>query len=463
MDFPIFHLDFFGNRFLIAFIAIVHVIINHSMAVGAAPLITLMEWWGYKKNDPEWDRLAHRILFVCFLVTTSIGALTGVGIWLTTSLVNPNAIGSLIRVFFWAWFTEWVVFVTEVCLILLYFLTWEKMKDRKLLHIGIGAFLSFFSWITMAIIVAILGYMMDIGSWSDAKSILSGILNPIYIPQLAFRTPWAMMSAGLFALLLTYFFTCRNSAIRPTAIRFISIWTLAWTPLTAAGALWYWKVVPTDLVPNVSVALLTQQYANYNNQMLWIILLFCLTQVLVCVWGMLKPHRLPRVALVIPFILALFMFGTFERVREFIRKPYIIYNYMYANGIRIQDYPLLQDQGVLKFATYVSSREITDENRLTAGREVFQISCTRCHTVNGVNSIIDKLQVMYGESPWDKEKVKLYINGMHNARPYMPPFPGNEVELDAMVDYLLTLQRYPEPLPGAQTVGVVLPGKPTPQ
>jgi hypothetical protein len=81
MDFPIFHLDFFGNRLLIAVIASLHVLINHALAVGAAPLVTFMEWYGWRRRDEDWDRLARRILFTCFVITTSAGALTGVGIW----------------------------------------------------------------------------------------------------------------------------------------------------------------------------------------------------------------------------------------------------------------------------------------------------------------------------------------------------------------------------------------------
>ncbi|MBO9195941.1 hypothetical protein J5277_17700 [Rhizobium sp. 16-449-1b] len=126
MDFPVFHLDFLGNRWLIATIAILHVLINHGLAVGMMPLIAAMEWYGEKKQEPRWDRLAFKILFFCFLITTTVGALTGVGIWFSVSLVNPYSIASLIRVFFWAWFTEWLVFVTEVCLILAYTLTFKK-------------------------------------------------------------------------------------------------------------------------------------------------------------------------------------------------------------------------------------------------------------------------------------------------------------------------------------------------
>ncbi len=100
------------------------------------PLVTFLEWWGHRRGDQRWDTLAYRILTVCFVVTTTLGALTGVGIWLSTSLVNPYAIGSPIRVFFWAWFIEWIVFVVEVVCIMAYYLSWKRMRDRKTLPIG---------------------------------------------------------------------------------------------------------------------------------------------------------------------------------------------------------------------------------------------------------------------------------------------------------------------------------------
>lgn len=100
MDFPIFHLDLLGNRGLIGTIAILHVLVNHGLAVGMMPLIACMEWYGHKHQDPRWDVLAYKILFVCFLITTTVGALTGVGIWLSVALVNPYSIASLLRVFF---------------------------------------------------------------------------------------------------------------------------------------------------------------------------------------------------------------------------------------------------------------------------------------------------------------------------------------------------------------------------
>jgi hypothetical protein len=454
MDFPIFHLDFLGNRMLIAIIAVLHVMINHSLAVGAMPLITALEWWGHRTGDERWDRLGFRILRVCFIVTTTLGALTGVGIWLSTSLVNPAAIGSLIRVFFWAWFIEWLVFVAEVVAIMIYYLSWKGMVDRKRAHIAIGASLSALSWITMAIITAILGFMMDPGSWMSAKSFMTGVFNPIYLPQLAFRTPVAMLAAGLLALFLAFFFTRDDPDLRRRAVRWLSMWSLAWLPLAAAGAAWYWRVIPDWMTDNLPVAVGTQRFSAWYEQLLVALAVMVAVVLVVALAGTLSPTRVPRVALLVPFAATLVLLASFERVREFIRKPYVIGEYMYANGILVEDYPILAEEGLLRHTVYTSVREITDSNRVEAGAEVFRIACTRCHTATGVNSVTARLHDIYGDGGWDRDSVKAYLLGMHTARPYMPPFPGNDPEAGALAEYLIDLRGHRRPVPGAQDSGV---------
>ena len=44
---------------------------------------------------------------------------------------------------------------------------------------------------------------------------------------------------------------------------------------------------------------------------------------------------------------------------------------------------------------------------------------------------------------------------MHLARPFMPPFPGNRAERDALGAYLASLQGRRDALEGAQTAGAV--------
>lgn len=467
MDLPIFHLDLINNRILIAVIAVVHVVINHTMAVGGIPLVVFLENKGQKCGEVFWDDFAFRLLRLFFIVTTTVGALTGVGIWLSASLVNPYAIGSLIRVFFWTWFVEWIVFVTEICLILRYYLTWKTwIASRKQAHVKLGRILALASWITMALIVSILGFMMDPGSWRSDRTLLSGMLNPIYLPQLAFRTPLAMMMAGTFAFSCLPWLTQPKTEERFKLSKAISAWTLAWLPFCAFGGIAYARAVPKQMLGNLDVALTTQALEGWANQAQIVLIGACSICVMVMIWAWLQPFRLPRILNVVPICIAICVLGTFERVREFIRKPYAISGYLYANGFRAEDYPMLQRDGILMHATYTRIRVISADNESAAGREVFKLACTRCHTVDGVNGIRANLARLYGmgspSSPsWHKQSIAAYIGSMHNTRLFMPPFPGNEKEKLALASWLVSLEFKDDPLEGDQNAGVSW--LPTPQ
>lgn len=466
MDFPLFHLDWLNDRFLIAVIAIIHVFINHGLAVGFIPYITLLEQQGVVKSGPqevtdlEWDKMVRRMMMVGFVITTTVGAMTGVGIWFSAALISPNSIGSLIRVFYWGWFTEWVVFVLEVVFIMIYFLTWKnsnKSLRAKQRHIRFGWFLAVFSWLTMAIIVAILGFMMDPGNWVDDHSLLNGLTNPIYLPQLLFRTPTAMVVAGAFGFLLIMLFSKKTSLIRKPALKTTAIWVLLWLPLSILAAINYYRVIPEAMTANMSTAVGTMDFEQYYSLLKYIILIATSSLALLAIWTLIKPKKVNLIIVVIPFVLSLGFLGIFERVREFIRKPYVIGNYMYSNLIREEDYPLLQRDGLLKHATYTSITTITPSNKLEAGRDVFMIACSRCHTSQGINSIIFVFEKMYGAGkPLDINSMKAYIPNMHNGRTYMPPYPGNEAELDALAHYIFYLQQSGATLEGAQSIGATI-------
>lgn len=459
-----FHLDWLNDRFLIAFIAILHVFINHGLAVGFIPYTVWLERKGVAKAGPneitnlEWDNLIYKKMKVAFIITTTIGAMSGVGIWFSVALVSPSSIGSLIRVFYWAWFIEWIVFVTEVVLILIYFLTWKNANSSlkaKIRHINFGWFLAIFSWITMAIIVAILGFMMDRGNWNTDKTLLSGFTNPIYLPQLAFRTPVAMLLAGVVGMLLTTLFTKKDDFFRKKAIGYAGKWILGWLPLAIIGAVVYWNVLPEAMKANMSTAVGTMQFAEYYDLLKYFIIGTSLLSVVLAAFAVYKPNKIRLAHVIIPCLFVFGFLGIFERVREFIRKPYVIGNYMYSNLLREEDYPLYKKDGILKHATYTSVTEITEENKMTAGRDVFMNTCSRCHTSQGVNSIVYVFERMYGVGkPLDLNSMIAYIPNMHNGRTYMPPFPGNKAELEALAIYIKNLQQTGEPLEGAQTVGV---------
>jgi mono/diheme cytochrome c family protein len=205
----------------------------------------------------------------------------------------------------------------------------------------------------------------------------------------------------------------------------------------------------------IPVALLTQALAGWSHGAIQVLALAASVVALLAAWGAVRPARMPRWALALPFVVSVVLIGTFERVREFIRKPYAIAGYLYSNGIRQEDYPLLQRDGLLAHATYTPVREVTKDNAVEAGREVFRLACTRCHTTDGVNGIRGVLEAMYGDQPWDASAISAYVGAMHLARPFMPPFPGNRAERDALGVYLARLQGRRDALEGAQTAGAV--------
>ncbi|HRG17456.1 MAG TPA: cytochrome c [Flavobacterium lutivivi] len=465
MDFPMFHLDWLNNRMLIAIIAILHVIINHGLAVGFMPFVTWLEQRGVSRSgkdqitDLEWDNMVYKIMKVAFIITTTVGAMTGVGIWFSVALVSPASIGSLIRVFYWAWFIEWLVFVTEVILIMVYFLTWKNSNSSlkaKIRHINFGWYLSIFSWITMAIIVSILGFMMDPGNWETNKSLLNGFTNPIYLPQLLFRTPTAMLVAGIFGMLLITLFTKSGSNLRLNAVKYASKWLLLWAPISLIGAYIYYNAMPDAMTANMSTAVGTIDFAQYYDLLKYFVAGGVGFTLIVGIIGVYKTKLLKPYMVIVPVITAIAYLGFFERVREFIRKPYVIGQYMYSNLLLEDDYVVYKQDGVLKHATYTSVNEITDDNKIEAGKNVFTIACSRCHTAQGVNSIVFVFDRMYGSTgkPFDVSSMAAYMPNMHTARNFMPEFPGNEKEAEALATYIKYLQQTGDVLEGAQEEGV---------
>jgi mono/diheme cytochrome c family protein len=309
----------------------------------------------------------------------------------------------------------------------------------------------------MAIIVAILGFMMDPGNWMKNNSLLNGVFNPIYLPQLSFRTPVAMLMGGIISLFLTFIFTERNTKFRSEAVHYVGMWILAWFFPACIGAIWYYNVIPDVMVNNFNVAIGTQSFQDWLNSFKYIGFFAFLSIALLVSFLLFKKGNASIVYSTLPIITIFSLIMVFERTREFIRKPFVIGKYMYSNTYRPDEYALLNKEGILKHATYVANSEITEENKVKAGKDVFMLACSRCHTSNGINSVLDKFETMFGKSkPLETEMMVSYIKGMHNARYYMPPFPGNQKEMEALVSYIKSLQDYPDPLEGAQENGVVI-------
>ncbi len=80
MDFPIIEVPLIGGRMLIALVGIIHVLISHGCGVGGSLILVLLERKSIRESNERLNEFAYRLTRWFFILTTSIGALTGVGV-----------------------------------------------------------------------------------------------------------------------------------------------------------------------------------------------------------------------------------------------------------------------------------------------------------------------------------------------------------------------------------------------
>src|SRR5690606_3131293 len=114
--------------------------------------------------------------------------------------------------------------------------------------------------------------MMTPGHWNgiflEQPGMLSGFFNPLYIPQLAFRTPFSYATGAMLIWFITCFFTKKGDELRDNVVRMMAIWILIFLPLSAIAAYWYWSLVPGYMQTHSSVALLSQQFMQWQDKFL---------------------------------------------------------------------------------------------------------------------------------------------------------------------------------------------------
>jgi hypothetical protein len=240
MNYPIWDIPAAG--LLIAAIAILHVFISH-FAVGGGLLLVWLETRARRTGDAAMLDYARRHTRFFVLLTLVLGALTGVGIWVTIGLIHPQGTSTLIQAFVWGWAIEWVFFAVEIAAALIYFYGWDRLEPRTHLAVGWIYFIS--AWMSLVVINGILSFMLTPGRWIVTGSFWDGILNPTYFPSLLARTVGALGLAGAYALLTLAWAGDRGlqaRLVRPLALGWVLpavaglFLSLLWVMSAATGA-----------------------------------------------------------------------------------------------------------------------------------------------------------------------------------------------------------------------------------
>ena len=433
MNYPVWDLSI-GAGLLIAIVAILHVFVSH-FAVGSGLFLVVTERKARRANDEAllgWVK-KHTKFFV--LVSVVFGAISGVGIWFTISLISPQATSNLIHIYVWGWAIEWIFFFLEITAGLLYLYGWDKLEPK--VHMWFGWVYFWNAWLSLVIINGIITFMLTSGNWGKDQQFWSGFFNPTYFPSLFFRTAIALGLAGIYALITAS--VLKDSSLKARIVRWASAWTIPALVVLPALGWWYIRRIPADVWANTRGPMPTA--TTYAGDAVILIT----TALLLALIAVLMPRRMNLAFSLLLLVVALGAMGSFEMVRESLRKPYVISNYLYANSLYSSTLPgdggfstdEVTSSGALKSAHWVLNHEINSTNELAAGHEVFRVECQSCHTPNayrGIRSLIAQRQ-------WDEPKIEGMLGGlnfMHNG--VMPAFAGSDAERIALAKYLNSLE-----------------------
>lgn len=444
MHYPWWHVPFVTSPMLIAFIAILHVLVSH-YAVGGGLFLAVETRYAYRTNHKEYLAYLRDHAWFFILITVVYGAITGVGIWWTIGLASPLATEMLIHTFVFGWAMEYVFFVLEIVSAFIFFYYWGKLDPKT--HQAMGWIYAFSAWMSLVLITGITAFMLHPGDWPQNRDFWVGFFNPQFIPQVIARTGGAFLLTSLYVYLHAAF-TIKHASLRDLIAARSARPALLGALLIITGGIGWYLFLPES----AQAALEAASTLNILS-----VLIFALT-VAVFVMLYLGPYRnpgwlSPGFALLL-FGMGLAAFSTGEFIREAVRKPYVIYDVVYSNQVLPERVGQIRANGFLESGTWthalVSSRypqvmdgaRIDEQKLLTLpeadqrelGKVLFQYSCNQCHATTSGFSAVSHL--MRG---WTPEMIRAVATHPERVQFFMPPFPGTPEEAELLAKYLLSI------------------------
>ncbi|EAT15969.1 cytochrome ubiquinol oxidase subunit I [Desulfuromonas acetoxidans] len=420
MNFPVWFLPETGGGLLIAIMAVTHVFVSH-FAVGGGLYLVMTEHKARRENDDQLLEFVKKHAKFFMLLTMVFGGVTGVGIWFTIGLIQPDATSKLIHTFVFGWAAEWVWFLVEIIALIIYYYKFDSMDERT--HLKVGWIYFAAAWLSLFLINGIIGFMLTPGEWVNNHQFFSGFFNPTFWPSLWFRFAISTLLAGVFAFFTTAFIDVEAFRLKMT--RYSSLWCLLSLVVVIPTGYWYLQVLPSGpqeiLSASPTIKAMVKLGAFSAAGFIVFLTLFTL----------IKPRWHNLVTAVLVAVCAFGMMGSFEWIREADRRPFVIREMLYSNGIPVDQVEQLSE-GFLAQSKWSAIKVIDADNVQQAGAELFKLQCYACHTLDGINNDIRSRTATINFNGMVK-----YLGTMHQRRPFMPPFVGNELEKKALASYLV--------------------------
>jgi mono/diheme cytochrome c family protein len=380
VDYPVWDISM-GGGMLIAVVAVAHVVVSH-FAIGGGLVIALTETLSVRRGDRDLRDLARRGSLQLILFSTVFGAISGVGIWVVVGLISPGAISALIHTYVWGWAIEWTFFLVEIVAALVYWATWNRV--RKGAHLAVGWIYFVAAYLSLVVINGIITFQLTPGRWLETRAFWDGFFNPTYWPALVLRTGICAIMAAMFLLFLV-----RKSepGARLGLTRYLAGWLVAGGAVAYAGYRWWEGALPeTVLGVFRGDAPTSEVLAATRSVTLWALAATIALGVLL----RLAP-RAGTAAVALVAVAGVTFFGGYERVREGVRKPFLIHSHLFSNGLRLDDIEGINRSGLAAFSGWVTLGAGDVASPEAHGRQVFRAQCAICHTMDGYQAIRPRL------------------------------------------------------------------------
>ncbi len=440
--YPIWEVPNLTAGIILALIATFHILPSH-FSTSAMWFNVYVETKAYRENRPELLEFIKRYSLLLLVFSYVLGSLSGIGIWYAATVANPRGISGLIHNYVWGWATEWVFFIIEVTGIFIYYYTLGKV-DKKT-HLKIGWIFAIGSWTTMVIIVGILSFMLSPGKWPETGNFFDGFFNQTYWSQLLMRTTLMFGISAAYAIAVAT--RIKNEDVKAFITKTASKWGIAGIILGSILLLWYLKTLPAR--PHELISILAPKTLKTG------MIVTAGLLILYFIYAGMKPLSIRLIPAILAIVVIFGGIWSTERIREMIRKPYVISQYMYSNQIIGKAIPakavaaeanVINEKGILKVAPFVPEglKEVNDANALQAGKMIARIECLSCHTLNerGLRPMPQMVKRLEFKKEVEKakevEEIEAFLDGL-GGYPYMPPFMGTPAEKMALATYLDSL------------------------
>lgn len=426
ISFPVTDLDPLMKGLVIGGLGIFHVFLAQ-FAIGGGLLMCYLQHLAQTGQSPLAREFVDRYFRVLVLISFVTGAVTGVAMWFTTIQISPRTIGVMVDEFHWIWAIEWTFFCLEVTAGYLFYRYGAILPDRLRFHLLV--LYSLAAWFSLFWINGILSWQLTPGSWLVSHNIWGGFFNPSFFPSLIFRTVTCLTEASLAACVVINAMPGFTVEQRKELVGICARPLGFMVTMPALGA-WYLLTVPADsrgwvLGGSVPMTMFLTLAVGAST--------FVGAYALV---GLLR-QRLFINGATATMLLALCFLATAggEFVREGVRKPFTIREYLYSNAITPAGVAELRAVGCVTHDPWPLRRsEQYPTAQLKLGAQVFRIQCSICHTLNGVNSAVELTET------WSLTQKRLNIAQLQHLKTFMPPFAGTPAELESVVQLLTWMQ-----------------------